>query len=387
MEWYRAYHGMPHDPKLQVVAKRSKQPMACVVAVWVCVLDAASQHDPRGVINIDAEEIAVVMDMELEAVEAVIQSFRDKKMLDENNHLTAWDKRQHTSSTERSRKSRATKKTDATDGDTKQRGATKGNKTQRKNSKKAPDTDTDSDTYSDAEENTDTDKKQNKKRNREREEKKESEKEKHRSCGKDAKGKQSGQILEQMLDIWNAEVQSKLTNGHKAKLTPRRKELMTCRWLEDFQQDIRAWEYYCEVIGQSDFCLGKIEGKGWTIDLTWAVDSSEHVAKILEGGFSNGKHPSKPPSCEVAELQEAWDFVIGRLQHKFGKPSIRSWFGNTTITQITSVTDGSIVRLECPRKFICDWIEKHFLTEVNAAFNDQPHYHIPIITTELTIKE
>ena len=127
MEWYRAYHGMPHDPKLQVVAKRSKQPMACVVAVWVCVLDAASQHDPRGVINIDAEEIAVVMDMELEAVEAVIQSFRDKKMLDENNHLTAWDKRQHTTSTERSKKSRAKKKSDAADGNAKQRGATRGN--------------------------------------------------------------------------------------------------------------------------------------------------------------------------------------------------------------------------------------------------------------------
>lgn len=313
-------------------------------AVWVCVLDAASQHDPRGVINIDAEEIAVVMGMELEAVEAVIQSFHDKKMLDENNHLTAWDKRQHTTSTERSRKFRSIKKTDATDGNTKQRGATKGSKPQRKNSKKAPDTDTDS-------------KKDTNKKNREREEKKESEKEKHRSCGKDSKG----QILEQMLDIWNTEVQSKLTNGHKAKLTPRRKELMTCRWLDDFQQDIRAWEYYCEVIGKSNFCLGKLEDKGWTIDLTWATESSEQVAKILEGGFSDGNHPSKPPSCEVPELQEAWDFVIGRLQHKFGKPSIRCWFGNTAITKITSVTDGSIVMLECPRKLICEWIEKHFL--------------------------
>ena len=105
-----------------------------------------------------------------------------------------------------------------------------------------------------------------------------------------------------MLDIWNAEVQSKLTNGHKVKLTPKRKELMTCRWLNDFQQDIRAWEYYCEVIGQSDFCLGKIEGKGWTIDLTWAVDSSEHIAKILEGGFSNGKHPSACHPCKCRDI-------------------------------------------------------------------------------------
>lgn len=60
MEWYRAYHGLPHDPKLQVIAKRTGQPMAVVVAVWVCVLDAASQHDPRGVIEVDPEEIAVI---------------------------------------------------------------------------------------------------------------------------------------------------------------------------------------------------------------------------------------------------------------------------------------------------------------------------------------
>ena len=65
MEWYRAYHGMPHDPKLQVVAKRSGQKMSAVVAVWLCVLDAASQHDPRGIFNIDPEEISVIQDIEL----------------------------------------------------------------------------------------------------------------------------------------------------------------------------------------------------------------------------------------------------------------------------------------------------------------------------------
>ena len=60
MEWYRAYHGMPHDLKLKVVAKRSGQPMAHVVAVWVCLLDAASQHRSRGTVEVDAEQIARV---------------------------------------------------------------------------------------------------------------------------------------------------------------------------------------------------------------------------------------------------------------------------------------------------------------------------------------
>ena len=49
MEWYRMYHGMPFDTKLRVVAKRADQSMGLVVAVWACLLDAASTHDPRGI--------------------------------------------------------------------------------------------------------------------------------------------------------------------------------------------------------------------------------------------------------------------------------------------------------------------------------------------------
>jgi site-specific DNA recombinase len=194
-------------------------------------------------------------------------------------------KRQHTTSTERSKKSRAKKKSDATDGNAMQRGATSRNATQRKNSEKAPDTDKDTEADTDSEENTDSDKnKEANKENRTREEKRESEREKQQIGGKP-----QNQILEQMLDIWNEEVQSKITQGQKAILTAKRKELLTLRFIDEFAEDIRAWRYFCEIIGRSEFCLGKIEGKDWTIDLTWAIQSSDRVAKILEGGFSGGK--------------------------------------------------------------------------------------------------
>jgi hypothetical protein len=75
-----------------------------VVAVWVCLLDAASQHASRGVIAIDPEEIAVIQGMELAVVEAILQAFRDKGMIDKNSRLASWDKRQHMTSTERSQK-------------------------------------------------------------------------------------------------------------------------------------------------------------------------------------------------------------------------------------------------------------------------------------------
>lgn len=384
MEWYRAYHGMPYDPKLKVVARRSGQPMAFVVAVWACVLDAASQHDPRGTINIDPEEIAVFQDMELEVVEKILEALRSKNLIDEDNHLTNWHKRQHTTSTERMKKHRDKKKRGVTGGDKKKRGVTPGDAKKRKNN---PDTDTEADTDSDAEENTDSD--SNPKtysKNRTREEKKESEEEKQQSCGKDA-DKNQKQILQQMADIWNEEVQSKITPNQNAILTKKRKELLAARWIDEFAEDIRAWKYFCEIIGRSEFCLGKLEGKDWTIDLTWAIQSSDRVAKILEGGFSGGKHPPKPPTCDLPEFADAWDDVLKHLAHHHGKAAIRSWFSNTVITAAEDTPDGAMLTLQAPREFVRGWIEKHFLADLNHHWRECDYSSRPVIGIQLQIKE
>jgi hypothetical protein len=385
MEWYRAYHNMPHDPKLQVVAKRCSQPMAFVVAVWVCILDAASQANPRGVIEIDPEEVAVIQGIELEAVEAIFDALKSKNLIDDEGAVVNWHKRQHTTSTERMKKLRDKKKQDVTGSDAKKRSVTSGDA---KKAKNTPDTETEADT--DSEENTDTEtdsKKDSYSKNRTREEKRESEGEKQPSCGKDAEHSQTD-ILRQMADIWDAEVQSKLTNGNgqKAILTEKRKELLTARWIDDFSEDIRAWRYFCEIIGTSDFCLGKIDGKDWTIDLTWATQSSDRVAKILEGGFSGGKHPPKPPSCALPEYRDGWDQVIKRMTHHHGAAAIRSWFSNSTITTATQTPDGVMLTLELRSEFLCGWIEKNYLTDLNHSWGEVICSR-PVIGVELKAKE
>jgi hypothetical protein len=376
---------MPHDPKLQVVAKRCSQPMAFVVAVWVCILDAASQHDPRGMIEIDPEEVAVIQGIELEAVEAILDALKSKNLIDDEGAVVNWHKRQHTTSTERMKKHRDKKKQDVTGSDTKKRSVTNGDA---KKAKKTSDTDTEADT--DSEENTDTEtdsKKDSNSRNRTREEKKESEEEKQQIGGKDAEQSQKD-ILRQMADIWDEEVQSKLTNGNgqKAILTEKRKELLTERWIDDFAEDIRAWRYFCEIIGKSDFCLGKIEGKDWTIDLTWATQSSDRVAKILEGGFSGGKHPPKPPSCALPEYRDGWDEVIKRMTHHHGAAAIRSWFSNSTITTATQTPDGVMLTLEVRSEFLRGWIEKNYLTDLNHSWGEVICSR-PVIGVELKTRE
>lgn len=269
---------MPNDPKLRVIARRTGQPMALVVAIWASLLDAASQHDPRGVVDSDPEEIAVAQDIEVQAVQDIIRGIYAKGMIDNTHGLTAWNRRQHTTSTEHSRKHRADKRQDATTTNGVKCDATARNSLKRKTSSGTP--------YTDAEKRPDTDSENKHLRADAEKEVREKEKQQNGSTGEEIG---CGEALEQMLDIWNAEVQTKITRGQKAALTAGRIEQMTRRWLEDFQQDMQAWRYYCEIIGSSDFCLGRIPGKSWTINLSWAVESSDHVAKVLEGSFSGGK--------------------------------------------------------------------------------------------------
>jgi len=105
MNWWRAYHDLPNDPKLALVAQalhgvtwRYSNGNAVrrgeVLEVWVFVLNLASEHNPRGSIEgYDSEQIGYVLEMEPERVEAIIEGFRQRGMI-AGNLLTNWDKRQ-----------------------------------------------------------------------------------------------------------------------------------------------------------------------------------------------------------------------------------------------------------------------------------------------------
>lgn len=409
MDWYRAYHGMPQNTTLRVVAHRTKLPMASVLSVWVCLLDMASQNNPRGNVVIDAEQIAVLQNLETEDVVKIINAFYEKNLLTPENRLTNWDTRQYKSPTERSQKSRSKTQRDAMPRNAVQRDATPGNAAQREETKKQTDTDyreqiadtegRNADSRVDAEAEKEQ-KTKSDKRLKTHTEKREREREKQENSGKlsdqnqsqtesQKESKKENEILQQMLDIWNELVQSKLTKGQKAKLTEQRKELLAKRWLEDFNQDIRAWRYYCEIIANSQFCLGKREGKegkAWTIDFSWAIASPDNVARIMEGGFSGGSHPPKPSACNVPELQLAWDTVLELFEHKHSKPTCRSWLSNTAITRMQRICDGNVVTLLCPSKFARDWINQHYLADLNRWFAEATRNSSRVTGVELIVE-
>lgn len=113
MNWYKVHNGLPLDMKLAVIAKRTGLRRGDVLALWVVLLDHASQSKPRGSIqDIQAEDIALLLEFDSAGVAAALKAFRDKGLVLADGHLTGWKASQVLSSTQRARDSRARRRQD-----------------------------------------------------------------------------------------------------------------------------------------------------------------------------------------------------------------------------------------------------------------------------------
>jgi hypothetical protein len=92
--WVRLWHDMPTDPKWRTIAKRSGQPLACVIALFNLVIINASQNSecPGTLKNWQDDDAAAALDIEADQVAAIMAAFDGKVM--ENQSLTGWTKRQ-----------------------------------------------------------------------------------------------------------------------------------------------------------------------------------------------------------------------------------------------------------------------------------------------------
>ena len=75
MEWFRWFEGSTTDPKFAVVARRSGQPVAFVIAVWAQILERASASKERGCIDgYDCEGADVSLGLPDGAACAIVQA-------------------------------------------------------------------------------------------------------------------------------------------------------------------------------------------------------------------------------------------------------------------------------------------------------------------------
>lgn len=119
IDWFRWHHGSVSDPKFQLVAKRAGASVAEVLAVWACLLEAASQSVFRGHPGEqDFESLDCALGLSDGMSKAIYSRLHERGLLTEGGAITAWEKRQpkreDDTAAERKRRQREREK----DGDT-----------------------------------------------------------------------------------------------------------------------------------------------------------------------------------------------------------------------------------------------------------------------------
>lgn len=92
-DWVRLWHDMPTDPKWRVIARKSGQPLACVVALFTLMMTTASAAVERGCVEgLSIEDAAAALDMDEDAVAAIFAAMEGRVV--ESGRLSGWDRRQ-----------------------------------------------------------------------------------------------------------------------------------------------------------------------------------------------------------------------------------------------------------------------------------------------------
>lgn len=94
MDWLKWYHGACSDSKWPLIARKSKQTVGTVVAIWAALLEHASQNADRGSLaGFDPEEIDCLFGYEDGVCHTVMAAMSDKGMI-VDGRIAAWEKRQ-----------------------------------------------------------------------------------------------------------------------------------------------------------------------------------------------------------------------------------------------------------------------------------------------------
>lgn len=107
MEWFRVHHGISTDPKLHRVSRDAKVSRGVILGAWVALLEQASSSEDRGsVSHVSAHDLAYLIDAKPSTAKRIFDAIRSAGMIDENDRIRAWDRRQPISDDAAKRKSR-----------------------------------------------------------------------------------------------------------------------------------------------------------------------------------------------------------------------------------------------------------------------------------------
>ena len=92
-DWVRLWHDMPTDPKWRVIARKSGQPLPCVIALFTLMMTTASAADDRGSLSsLNIEDAAAALDMDEDQIAAILGAMDGRVISD--GRLSGWERRQ-----------------------------------------------------------------------------------------------------------------------------------------------------------------------------------------------------------------------------------------------------------------------------------------------------
>jgi len=91
--WVRLWLDMPTDPKWRVIARKSGQPLPCVIALFTLMLtEGGKAAVPGTVAGLSIEDAAAALDMDEDAVSSIIEAMQGRVVSE--GRLAGWEKRQ-----------------------------------------------------------------------------------------------------------------------------------------------------------------------------------------------------------------------------------------------------------------------------------------------------
>lgn len=260
IQWLRLWHDMPNDPKWRTIARASKQPIPCVIAVYLHLLVSASANaNERGrTKSVCHEDVASALDMDCEQVGAIIDAMQGRVL--DGDMIAGWDKRQV------EREDGAAARAKAWREAKKEQDRTQPNATERK---ETPDKDKDKD------------------------------KEEQTSMSPQSADPEDVRLcpVGSLVDLYHSSMPE---NPRVKVLNEKRKAAIRARWKDaskfDFapfgyktrSEGLEKWRTFFEVCAESDFMTGKVapaQGRKLFIADIDFIFSPDGFAKILENKY------------------------------------------------------------------------------------------------------
>lgn len=76
--WLRLWHDMPTDPKFKTIARKSGEPIAIVISIYIHLLVDASKTPKKGRITISSDDLASALDIEIGQVEKILNTMNGR---------------------------------------------------------------------------------------------------------------------------------------------------------------------------------------------------------------------------------------------------------------------------------------------------------------------